>query len=93
MEENKQEIAPERKASSRWKVVGINFLALILYSLICRFIEGGIFLDAFFVGIHFTAAIITSLIVRRWEWVLSAFLVLAIGFSSCVSLLDMPNMH
>ena len=89
MEENNQ----EKKSASRWKVVGINLAVLLGYTLICRSINGGIIIDAFLIGIHFITGIIVSIIVRRWEWVLSAFLVLAIGFSTCVSLLDMPNMH
>jgi hypothetical protein len=89
MEENNE----EKKTSSRWKIVGYNLGALFIYTLISRFTDGGIFLDAFFIAIHFMASIITSIIVRKWEWVLSAFLVLAIGFSTCVSLLDTPNMH
>lgn len=89
MEENNE----EKKVSSRWKIVGYNLGALFIYTLICRFIDGGIILDAFLIGIHFTAGIIASIIVRKWEWLLSAFLILAIGFSTCVSFLDMPNMH
>jgi hypothetical protein len=88
-----EESNEEKKLASRWKVVGINLAVLLGYTLICRFIDGGIIIDAFFIAIHFTAGIITSIIIRKWEWVLSAFLVLAIGFSTCVSLLDMPNMH
>ena len=88
MEENNQE-----KKAPRWKIVGINLAILLGYTVLCRFTDGGIILDAFLIGIHFTAAIISSIIVKRWEWVLSAFLVLAIGFSTCVSFLDMANMH
>jgi hypothetical protein len=83
----------EKKSSVRWKIVGSNLGILFAYTLICRFIDGGIMLDAFFIAVHFTVGIIASIIMRRWEWVLSAFLVIAIGFSTCVSFLDMPNMH
>jgi hypothetical protein len=89
MEENKE----EKAVSARWKTVGINLVILFGYTLICRFIDGGIIIDAFFIAIHFFASLITSLIMKRWEWALSAFLVLAIGFSTCVSFLSMPNMH
>ena len=89
MEEN----TTEQKSSARWKVVGINLGCLFAYTLICRFIDGGIMIDAFLIAIHFVAGIIASVIIRRWEWVLSAFLILAIGFFTCVSFLDMPNMY
>jgi hypothetical protein len=91
--EQKEDSKEEKKETSRWKAVGINLAVLVAYTLICKFTDGGVFLDAFFIAIHFTAAIITSIVVKKWEWVLSAFLVLAIGFSTCVSFLDMPNMH
>ncbi|HTI57783.1 hypothetical protein [Mucilaginibacter sp.] len=90
---NEPEKNDEIKASNRWKVVGYNMLALVGYTMICRFIDGGMFLDAFFIAVHFMASIVTSIVAKRWEWVLSAFLVLAIGFSSCVTLLDLGNMH
>lgn len=83
----------EIKATDRWKVVGYNMLALVIYTMICRFIDGGMFLDAFFIAVHFLASIITSIVVKRWEWVLSAFLVVAIGFSSCVTLLTLGNIQ
>jgi len=83
----------ENKTQERWKLVGYNMLGLIVYTLLFRLVSGGIILDCFVVGIHFLIAVIMSIAERKWEWLLSAFLVLAIGFSTCVSFLDMPNMH
>jgi hypothetical protein len=83
----------EKKPQNRWKSVGINILVLSAYTLIFRFVDGGIIMDAFLIAIHFTVCILAAIIVRKWEWVLSAFLVLAIGFSTCVSFLDVPNLH
>jgi hypothetical protein len=83
----------EHKAKKRWKVVGYNTLALVIYTLLFKLIEGGVFLDCFVVGIHFLACLIISIGIKKWEWLLSAFIVLAIGFSTCVTYLTMPNMH
>ena len=84
---------PKSKSETRWKVIGINLGILFIYTLLCRFIDGGIILDAFFIAIHFVVGVIAAIIVKKWEWALSAFLVLAIGFSTCVSFLSMGNMH
>lgn len=90
---NEKEKADPEKTPNRWRIVGYNILGLIIYTLLCRFTEGGIFLDCLLVGIHFLCCIIVAISVKKWEWVLSAFLVLAIGFSTCVTYLTMPNMH
>ena len=88
-----EELNQEPKPKNRWKVVGINIAILAVYTIASRVVDGGIIIDAFLIGLHFFIGIIASIVVRRWEWVLSAFLVLVIGFSTCVSFLDMPNMH
>lgn len=88
-----EEINQEPKPQNRWKVVGINIGILAVYTIACRLVDGGIIIDAFLIGLHFFIAIIASIVVRRWEWVLSAFMVLVIGFSTCVNFLNMPNMH
>ena len=83
----------EKKVPSKWNVVGYNLVALVIYTVICRFIDGGMFLDAFILAFHFFACIITAIILKKWEWVLSAFVVIAIGFSTCVAFLSINNMH
>jgi len=88
-----EEINQESKFQNRWKVVGINIGVLAVYTVACRLVSGGIIIDAFLIAMHFFVGIIASIVVRRWEWVLSAFLVLVIGFSTCVNFLDMANMH
>lgn len=90
---SEDEKTEEKKSSDRWKIIGYNILALVTYTLLCRSVDGGIMIDCFLVGIHVLACIIVAIGVRKWEWVLSAFLVLAIGFSSCVTFLTLPNMH
>lgn len=88
-----EEINQEPKPANRWKTVGINIAVLVVYTLACRLTDSGVIIDAFLIAIHFFAGIIMSIIVRRWEWVLSALLVLVIGFSTCANFLDMANMH
>ena len=77
----------EKKTQQKWKVVGFNTAGLFIYTLICRFIDGGIAIDCFLVGIHFLIALILSLALRKWEWFFSALIVLIIGFSTCVAFL------
>lgn len=88
-----EEVNQEPKPENRWKTVGINIAGLVVYTLACRLTDGGVIIDAFLITIHFFVAIIMSIAVRRWEWLLSAFLVLVIGFSTCANFLDMANMH
>lgn len=88
-----EEQPEEKKASDRWKSVGYNIGVLVIYTLLLRFVDGGIFIDCLVVGMHVLGCIIAAIAMRRWEWVLSAFLVLAIGFSTCVTFLNVPNMH
>lgn len=83
----------ERKTSVKWTIIGYNVLALIVYTLLLRFVDGGLFIDAFILAMHVMACIICAIAMKSWEWVLSAFLVLAIGFSTCVTFLTLSNMH
>lgn len=82
-----EETDQEAKFQDRWKIVGINIAGLIIYTIICRLVEGGFVIDAFLIAMHFFAGIIVSIAARRWEWLLSAFLVLVIGFSTCTNFL------
>jgi len=75
------------KQPSNIAIVGINIVVLLFYTLISKAIEGGIFLDAFLIAFHFFGCIIIGLAARKWVWVLSAFVVLLIGFSTCVELM------
>ena len=72
------------KTTQRWKVVGYNTLGLLVYTVACRYVDGGIIIDCGLVGIHFLTAIIMSIALRKWEWLLSALIVIVIGFSTCV---------
>ncbi len=64
--------------------VALNLLALAFYTIVCKFIDGGIILDAFLIFFHVIICIGMALGKRSWMWFLSAVLVLAIGFSTCV---------
>lgn len=88
-----EEINQEPKPRNRWKVVGINIGVLAVYTIACRLFDGGIVIDAFLIAIHFSTGIIISIVAARWEWVLSAFLVVVIGLSTCVNFLGMANMR
>ncbi len=77
----------EKKTQEKWKVVGYNLLGLVAYTLLFRLVSGGILFDCFVVGAHFLIATIMAIAQKKWEWVLSAFLVLVIGFSTCVTFL------
>ncbi|SDP75119.1 hypothetical protein SAMN05428975_2506 [Mucilaginibacter sp. OK268] len=85
---------PKRQNTSM-KIVGYNLLALIVYTLLSRFAatDGGAIFDMFFVAIHVFVCIIMAIVARSWVWLLSGILVLVIGFSTCVSLLSLGNMH
>lgn len=70
-------------------IIGINIGVLALYTIISKAIDGGLIFDAFFIAIQFVSCIIIGLGARKWVWVLTAFLILLIGFSTCVNFLDM----
>jgi len=76
-----------KKPISNGYVIGINLGILAVYTIISKATEGGIIFDAFFIGFHFLGCLITAAEVGRWVWVLSAFVVVLIGFSTCVELL------
>ncbi|HVW12818.1 MAG TPA: hypothetical protein VHB54_03300 [Mucilaginibacter sp.] len=80
----------ENKAQRRWAVVGYNILGMVGYTLLCRLAgEGGILFDCILLVAHFIICVILSIVWSKWEWILSAFLVVAIGFSACVTLLTL----
>ena len=77
------------------KIVGYNLLAMIVYTIFCKLIPdlGGVLLAAFLIAIHVLVCIVAAVGRKNWLWVLSAFLVLVIGFSTCVALGNIGNMH
>lgn len=74
----------ENKIKEKWKVVGYNTLALMGYTLLCRFVSGGIIFDCVLVGIHFLIAMILSISLKKLEWLFSALIIIIVGFSTCI---------
>ena len=79
-----QKTGSEIKLNPGMTIVAINLIALVFYTIICKFIESGIILDASLIFCHVLTCICFALVKRSWMWFLSAVLVLAIGFSTCV---------
>ncbi len=98
MEENNSNQQPEQNESviqnkpmNGMTIVGINLAVLAVYTLLLKLTaaDGGFILDAFLLVLHVLTCIIMSIIKKSGSWLLSAFLVLAIGFSTCVYILPM----
>lgn len=70
-------------------IIGINIGVLALYTIISKATEGGVIIDAFFIAAQFFCCIIIAIAAKKWVWVMTAFLILLIGFSTCVNFLDM----
>jgi len=82
------------KPKPQMKIVGINLLVMVGYTIIARLtvinahgedILGGAILLALLIGVHVLACLLTaaaSLKSTRY-WLLSSLLVLLVGFSSC----------
>ncbi|PWK78098.1 hypothetical protein LX99_01938 [Mucilaginibacter oryzae] len=75
-----------RRNNNRIKILGFNLLALIVYTLLCKLINdvGSLMLEAFLVFSQVLICLVLSAVRRDVVWLLSAFMVLAIGFSTCV---------
>jgi len=83
------------KQKLNYKIVGFNLLAVVIYSLICRVADSADGWGALMVliGVHVFVCLIwsfVSLFIREYKrqsglWLLSALLVLIIGFSTCVT--------
>mgnify|MGYP001551860969 FL=1 len=85
IDENNRRPNPRKKISNMG-IVGINVGALLIYSLSLRLDRSnGIVLDAFLITFQFIACLIAVFAdsVRWGGWLLSAFLVIIIGLSTC----------
>ncbi len=69
------------------KVMGINIGILAVYTSMCFLSNDGMLYDVLFLLVHVVACLIVAIAVKRWVWVLSALIVLLIGFSTCVTIL------
>jgi hypothetical protein len=78
----------EKKQSYNMLVVGINLAVLAVYTIISKIDKDlGPLLDAFLLAIHFIVCILWAAIASKRIWLLTAFVVLLIGFSTCVGML------
>lgn len=78
----------EPKPNKGIQIVGYNLLALAIYTLAFKFVDGGMILDAILLFFHVLISLIMAAALKNWMWFLAAVLVLAIGFSTCVTLMS-----
>lgn len=72
------------KAMKRMRIVGINLFILLVYTLISAATRGNAaIIDAIFIAIQVVTCLILAIALFDWIWVLSAFVVLLIGLSTC----------
>lgn len=75
---------------SGMKIVGYNLLVFAIYTALCAATadDGGFIFDMFLIGIHVLVGIVLAIANRNWAWLLSALIVLVIGFSTCVGMIN-----
>ncbi|AMR32149.1 hypothetical protein A0256_12300 [Mucilaginibacter sp. PAMC 26640] len=81
------EEAKKTNANPKMVIVGLNILILLMYTIYFRFIapaELNILADAVAIAFHITACLVLAIFIYRREFLLSAGLVLIIGFSTCM---------
>jgi hypothetical protein len=71
-------------------IVGYNMIALAAYTIIFGLAakQGGVIFDALFIFAHVLVGIVLAIAYRSWMWLLSALMVLIIGFSTCAGMLS-----
>jgi hypothetical protein len=74
---------PEKKPMPGMAIAALNIAILAVYTVVSSISGGGIIFDAFFIFIHVLSCIIIAIATKKWIWLLSAVLVLIIGFSTC----------
>ena len=75
---------PQNKPGNGMKIVGINLLILLIYTIGLKFVDGGAIFDAILIAAHLFVCIILAIALGSRFWLLSGILVLVIGFSTCV---------
>ena len=74
----------ETKPKFNMKIPAINLAVLVGYTVLCRFIgQDGSYLLGNVILIHLLVCIVGAASRQSKAWILSLFLVLIIGFSSC----------
>lgn len=86
-EEQRNMQEPPVNTTSSLKIVGINLAVFFIYTVIgiASMGEDGGFSAMILAVIHAFICVIIAIIARRWVWVLSALLLIVIGFATCVS--------
>jgi hypothetical protein len=87
---NEEQQIPEKP---QMKIVGYNLLAVLGYGII-SVIPGdgiGLLFYALMIVLHFLFCLCAAIYNRNWMWVLSAFLVLIVGFSTCAGAANLFN--
>lgn len=75
----------QNKKPSDGQILGYNVLVFIAYTIICMAVDNSGAVVAFFISIaHFLICCVIAIITRRLAWVLGGFLVMLIGFGTCV---------
>ncbi len=94
-DENVNKFSGDDKPVKKFKmgVVGYNMIALAAYTIIFALSakQGGVIFDALFIFAHVIIGIILAIAFRSWTWLLSALMVLIIGFSTCAGMLNLSG--
>ena len=84
----------EATETSSLKIVGLNLLVFAFYTLICVSTGGEAGFFAFILaGLQAFICVIVAIIAKRWIWVLSALMLLIIGFATCLGTFSLGSMH
>ena len=93
MEDDKMPTEEPTETSSL-KIVGLNILVFAIYTVICVSAGGEAGFFAFVLaGIQAFICVIVAIIAKRWIWVLSALMLLVIGFATCLGTFSLGSMH
>lgn len=74
----------QKKEPDKMRIVGLNIGIFAVYTLICAVTPLKIFSAIVPLGFHLVACFVLAIVYRNWVWVLSAGLLVLIGFSTCV---------
>lgn len=82
-----EELNSKPKGDPKYVIVGINIAIMVAYTVYLRFVDQG-HLNAIVVAIliaaHFVLCLVLAIFGFRREFLLSAAMVLVIGFSTCL---------
>lgn len=79
-------IEEQKDSSPNAKILGINLLIFVAYTVIGVSSGGdGMMAAVTLAGVHFLACVIMAIANRNWIWFLSGLLILVIGFGTCVA--------